>query len=313
MSRPLFKNRSKKINYDRLGELCFIGCYERQLPVSMTRMMENAYDWAHLPHVHASSFRKIDLVDEGDWGWRAIATLPNSKPQYLELLVDKPKGYWATTVLSGNAKGFEIHTQATPISDRTIEVAIKFYLPKTFSKILLGLSLAKKCLPFFLYSAIAKKLGVQQVTKAESPQASILNALNQQYSVLYDEDENLMTGRQAALDRLKISAEFNELDSVLLGSIEQVVTELPKLVQMGKHRYVVAQLDNQWIVYSADCPHLLGPLEGSEIDEQGRVTCPWHGYQFDVKTGKNCSRNSAGLSSPPTLSVVGDQLFLKPN
>lgn len=35
----------------------------------------------------------------------------------------------------------------------------------------------------------------------------------------------------------------------------------------------------------ATCPHEGGPLEEGEV-ENGRVTCPWHGSVFDLKTGK---------------------------
>jgi nitrite reductase/ring-hydroxylating ferredoxin subunit len=34
------------------------------------------------------------------------------------------------------------------------------------------------------------------------------------------------------------------------------------------------------------CPHLGGPLEGAPLAD-GCITCPWHGYRFDVRTGRN--------------------------
>ncbi len=40
------------------------------------------------------------------------------------------------------------------------------------------------------------------------------------------------------------------------------------------------------------CPHLGGPLDGPVVD--GCVTCPWHGYRFDVRTG--CSADGRRLS-----------------
>ena len=224
--------------------------------------MENAYDWEHLPHVHESSFKSIDLVEEGKWGWRAVATLPDSRLQHLELLVDAPRNYWATTVLSGDAKGFQIHTQATHVSDHEIDVLMSFYLPKSFSKVLMGLKLSQFLLPFKLYKNIAQKLGVHRVSKSDSPQQSVLNSLQYQYSTLYDEDEALMSGRQAAIDRLKQPKCHEPNDALTLGSIDHLLEQLPKVVQFGKHRYVVNQWQGEWLVYGADCPHKLGPLEG---------------------------------------------------
>lgn len=35
------------------------------------------------------------------------------------------------------------------------------------------------------------------------------------------------------------------------------------------------------------CPHAGGPL-GEGYLSGTRVTCPWHGWQFDVQTGQHC-------------------------
>jgi nitrite reductase/ring-hydroxylating ferredoxin subunit len=35
------------------------------------------------------------------------------------------------------------------------------------------------------------------------------------------------------------------------------------------------------------CPHSGGPLAKGKL-HQNVVTCPWHGWQFDVTTGRHC-------------------------
>ena len=35
------------------------------------------------------------------------------------------------------------------------------------------------------------------------------------------------------------------------------------------------------------CPHAGGPLGEGHLSGT-RVTCPWHGWQFDVTTGRHC-------------------------
>ncbi len=35
------------------------------------------------------------------------------------------------------------------------------------------------------------------------------------------------------------------------------------------------------------CPHAGGPI-GTGTVRKGVVTCPWHGWQFDVRTGQHC-------------------------
>jgi nitrite reductase/ring-hydroxylating ferredoxin subunit len=328
----MFDNRSTKIDYQRIDTLLFVGCYKRRLPVSITRMIENAYDWEHLPHVHESSFQAIELVNEGDWGWQAITTQPDSRRQYIELLLDKDQCYWATTILSGGAKGFEIHTQATQVANREIDISVNFYLPKPFSKVLTFLNIGQRFLPFSLYKQVASKLGVARLKRGDTAQASILKTLQSQYSVLYDEDELLMIGRQEAIDRrksakivgpskLKVlsspevldSAEAlpNDAEALSLGTEDELKQQLPKLVEFGKSRYVLNRWQHQWVIYAADCPHLLGPLQDAIIDQAGIITCPWHGYRFNVLTGQNCSSDKANLQPPPIVSLDGNELMLK--
>ena len=276
-------------------------------------MIENAYDWEHLPHVHSSSFKSIELFDEGAWGWQAKVTLPDCRVQHLELLVDRDNNYWATTVLSGDARGFEIHTHAIERQDREIDVLVKFYLPEAFSKILKLLTVAQRLLPFSLYKRVARKFGVYRVAKNENPKTSILKTLQRQYSVLYDEDETLMSSRQVAIDHRKESKLYDMPDSLIIGTPEQVTQQLPKVVQFGKQRFVINRWQDQWRVYAADCPHLLGPLENAQIDQGGQITCPWHGYTFDINTGKSCDQQALSLAKPPSLKLLDGQLCLMPS
>ncbi len=65
----------------------------------------------------------------------------------------------------------------------------------------------------------------------------------------------------------------------------------------GDHQFVVVE-DNsvgifrnggQFYAYGNWCPHLGGPVcEGRMItsDTQLHIVCPWHGYEFDLRTGE---------------------------
>jgi nitrite reductase (NADH) small subunit len=50
-------------------------------------------------------------------------------------------------------------------------------------------------------------------------------------------------------------------------------------------------LEGQFYAIDNICPHEGGPLGNGEL-EGAVVTCPWHGWQFDIKTGKG--NNSYG-------------------
>lgn len=45
-------------------------------------------------------------------------------------------------------------------------------------------------------------------------------------------------------------------------------------------------IDGEFHALDGVCPHAGGPL-GKGIVTGCMVTCPWHGWQFDVKTGKH--------------------------
>jgi nitrite reductase (NADH) small subunit len=57
------------------------------------------------------------------------------------------------------------------------------------------------------------------------------------------------------------------------------------------------------------CPHRKGPLAEGELDGN-TVTCPWHGWQFDVATG--ASLRSAEIAVPTYRTEVrGDEVFVE--
>lgn len=266
-------------------------------------MIENAYDWAHLPYVHAGTFNEITLDSEGHWGWRAEVTLPNKSVQQLELLVDRSRYYWATTVLSGAGKGFEIHTQANEINSRDIDINVNFYMPRMYRGFFWGLNLVRKIAPFSVYESLSANLGIKGVSKDVHPRASVLTQLQTQYGALYDEDLDLMEGRQTALNRRKQQTSTTIEKELVLGNAEQLRNHLPFIFNKGHERYGLNFWSDRWVVYAIDCPHLLGPLEHSTINQAGQIQCPWHGYRFDIISGENCTHSGRSLKTAKQVFV----------
>lgn len=56
------------------------------------------------------------------------------------------------------------------------------------------------------------------------------------------------------------------------------------------------------------CPHQGGPLAEGELDGCV-VTCPWHGWQFDVASGENVYDKSLRQDSYE-VKVEGGEVFL---
>lgn len=54
----------------------------------------------------------------------------------------------------------------------------------------------------------------------------------------------------------------------------------------GDEPIALANVDGELYAVQGHCLHLHGPLGEGRLD--GHVlTCPWHGWQYDVRTGKN--------------------------
>jgi nitrite reductase/ring-hydroxylating ferredoxin subunit/uncharacterized membrane protein len=58
-----------------------------------------------------------------------------------------------------------------------------------------------------------------------------------------------------------------------------------KLVRVNDLRVVVARTDEGWTAFEDHCPHMGGPLSDGVLAGDC-VQCPWHGSQFDVRTGE---------------------------
>ena len=55
--------------------------------------------------------------------------------------------------------------------------------------------------------------------------------------------------------------------------------------QLDGHTVAIANLGGTFYAIDNTCLHRGGPLGQGVLDGQ-KVTCPWHGWQFDVRTGK---------------------------
>jgi nitrite reductase/ring-hydroxylating ferredoxin subunit len=68
-------------------------------------------------------------------------------------------------------------------------------------------------------------------------------------------------------------------------------------------------VDGQFFALDGLCPHQGGPLGKGSLD--GCIlTCPWHGWQFDVRTGQ--SQLSANIRQPGyEVRVENEQVLVK--
>jgi hypothetical protein len=214
-----------------------VASYRRLVTASLARVRENVLDWEHLPWLHHETFGHVRLLERRGTGWRAESSLREAPPGDV-FVVDvafEPDGltYHSRTV-EGRGTGTDIVTRLAPEAAGATRIDVEFLVPDVPAE------------------------------RAERVGASYVRL----YRRLWDQDEAMMTRRQALLD-----------GRLPPGTREVVVDGVRR-----RHATV--------------CPHLGGPLDGAPVAD-GCVRCPWHGYRFDLATGRNVEGHPLRLETSP--------------
>lgn len=69
---------------------------------------------------------------------------------------------------------------------------------------------------------------------------------------------------------------------VKVGTTSEIPDGEGKAFTYGKHRVAVFNVGGNFHAVSDACPHAGGPLSDGWL-EGTEVTCPWHGWSFDVR------------------------------
>jgi 3-phenylpropionate/trans-cinnamate dioxygenase ferredoxin subunit len=85
-----------------------------------------------------------------------------------------------------------------------------------------------------------------------------------------------------------------------------------KGVEVGGKKMLIANLGGKFYAMRSVCNHMGGPLEKGKL-EGGVVTCPWHGSEWDVTTGK-LVKFARELPPEPIykVTVVNDDILVDP-
>lgn len=78
--------------------------------------------------------------------------------------------------------------------------------------------------------------------------------------------------------------------------VQKGATQL--LVVHGK-RICLARMDEQFFAVEDKCSHNGESLSKGTINYIGEVVCPWHGYRFNLKSGKESAERSRDLETYP--------------
>jgi nitrite reductase/ring-hydroxylating ferredoxin subunit len=251
------------------------GVYRRRVSASPARIWENVYDWEHLPSLHETTFRSVNLVeaDGQDWTVRFSGT-GREGSETIRLCSDRDAGRYVVTTLEGAGVGSEIRVQLQPVEAHVTDIEVRYFVPEARPERL-------------------SRIGAAFVSL---------------YERLWDEDEAMMQLREA---RLQARRSRGAPEPVLLGSLEDVEASLPLTVDVGGTPFRLLREGGELLAHATTCPHWLGPLDDAPVVD-GVVRCPWHGWRFDVRTGENLDGHACRLAIPPRVSVEAGQVWLRP-
>jgi nitrite reductase/ring-hydroxylating ferredoxin subunit len=69
-----------------------------------------------------------------------------------------------------------------------------------------------------------------------------------------------------------------------IASSDELKRDQMKLIRIADRRIVLARTENGYVAFDDRCSHRGGSLAGGSLI-CGAVQCPWHGSQFDVRSG----------------------------
>lgn len=85
-------------------------------------------------------------------------------------------------------------------------------------------------------------------------------------------------------------------------------TDEVKEFPCGGKTICVANVNGSYSAMDNVCLHRGGPL-GQGTIEQGKVVCPWHGWEWDPKTGQAVNTPNARIAVYPLKIENGDVLI----
>jgi nitrite reductase (NADH) small subunit len=96
---------------------------------------------------------------------------------------------------------------------------------------------------------------------------------------------------------------------IRVAAVDEIPPGHGKELVAGDRVVAIFNVDGRFFALDGVCPHAGGPLGEGRL--QGCiVTCPWHGWQFDVTTGQHCLNANLRHASF-AVRIEGDDLFVE--
>jgi len=96
---------------------------------------------------------------------------------------------------------------------------------------------------------------------------------------------------------------------VKVGSVSDLAEGQAKVAQVDGQRIAIFHVGGRYYALEASCPHEGDPLADGVI-EGLRIICPWHGYDFHLKTGE-CGLDPDIRALTYPIKVQDDDLLIE--
>ena len=111
------------------------------------------------------------------------------------------------------------------------------------------------------------------------------------------------------IDRLDAPALGDATSQGLVSAADGLAVDQMALVRVGTARIAVARTEDGYAAFDDRCTHRGGPLSDGVLI-CGTVQCPWHGSQFDVRTGEvKCGPAQDAVATYPITSRAVPRRF----
>lgn len=97
------------------------------------------------------------------------------------------------------------------------------------------------------------------------------------------------------------------MKEIEVAKVSEIATGSAKQVEVDGEPIAIFNVEGQFYAIHDTCTHAGASLAEGSV-EGGTVTCPWHGAQFDLKTGKNLSMPAPTPVQSYTLKIEGDTI-----
>ncbi|WP_102348670.1 Rieske (2Fe-2S) protein [Bacillus sp. Marseille-P3661] len=120
------------------------------------------------------------------------------------------------------------------------------------------------------------------------------------------------------------------METYLVGNTSEFLEDNRKIIRCNEELEIcVFKVDNQYFAYLNECIHQGGPVCEGEIlgkvetifgehktvlgekfsDDITHIVCPWHGWEFNVKTGESAADKSKCLKKFEVLEE-GEEVYV---